>query len=291
MRPAAVACTSSITLSPSRSTMCGGGSPPPSMSPSPLASIAIGQPGCLVGSWCTKKTLRSSPRLQGGAGGVVRQLGSSSSRTRRRTVKANWFEGTFACPCTTGPEGGAEKSVPGGKAAMTSARFRFVRSAPGRRGGEVPSSKPTWLGLEPIANCVKLVGSVRIPGTQGVARQDVLGGEGEDLLHFVGRERRPPLLPVGHQEAGGARGLAGAFGAGHALHVDVRMAAVLREVRIAEPGSDRRRERDLREGRPVHVRAGPLGIRDGALHEDRVVEVGRRVVVCGVQVGGHVHLR
>ena len=69
------------------------------------------------------------------------------------------------------------------------------------------------------------------------------------------------------------------------------MAAVLREVRVAEPGSDRGREGDLRERRPVHVRAGPLGIRDGALHEDRVVEVGRRVVVCGVQVGGHVHLR
>src|SRR5438046_8974703 len=134
------------------------------MSPSPLASMAIGQAGWLVGSWCTKKTLRSSPRLQVGAGGVVRQLGSSSL-TRRRTVKANWFEGTFAWPCTTGPEGGAEKSVPGGKAAMTSARSSVASTAPGRRGGEVLSSKPRWLGLEPLAKGVKLLGSMPIPNS------------------------------------------------------------------------------------------------------------------------------
>src|SRR3989442_5159300 len=112
MRPAAVANTISIRLSPSRSAICGGGSPPPSIRPSPLASIAIGQPRCVVGSWWTKKTLRSSPTL----------VASSPSVTRRRRVNANWFDGTFAWPCTTTPDGGAEKFVPGGKAAMTSAR-------------------------------------------------------------------------------------------------------------------------------------------------------------------------
>ena len=80
-------------------------------------------------------------------------------------MNANWFEGTFAWPCTTGPEGGAEKSVPGGKAAMTSARSSVASTAPGRRGGEVLSSKPRWLGLEPLAKGVKLLGSMPIPNS------------------------------------------------------------------------------------------------------------------------------
>ena len=75
--------------------------------------------------------------------------------------------------------------MPGGKAAMTSARFRFVRSAPGRRGGEVPSSKPTWLGLEPIANCVKLVGSMPIPNSS-VQWSDVVAPRSAAAVPTIG---------------------------------------------------------------------------------------------------------
>ena len=140
---------------------------------------------------------------------------------------------------------------------------------------------------------------IGVSGAGGVAGEDIVGGERQYLLHLVGGERARQqvalhqLLRVRHEEASRARGLAGAFGAGHALHVDVRMAAVLREVRVAEPGADRPGEGDSGERGPVgiDVAANTLEIGDGALHEDRVVEVRRRVVVRGVQVGGHVHLR
>src|SRR5206468_748623 len=148
-----------------------------------------GDVACHVGRHREARELR--------AVGVVGQLGSSSSLTRRRTVKANWFEGMFACPCTTGPEGGAEKSVPGGNAAMTSARFRLVRSAPGRRGGEVLSSKPTWPGLEPIANWVKLVGSMPIPNSS-VQWSDVVAPRSAAAVPTIGTmsDSFTPSLPM-----------------------------------------------------------------------------------------------
>ena len=80
-------------------------------------------------------------------------------------MNANWFEGTFAWPWTTTPDGGAEKFVAAGKAAMTSERSRVPRTAPGRRGGVVLPSKPTWPALEPLAKGVKVMGSMPIPNS------------------------------------------------------------------------------------------------------------------------------
>src|SRR5207247_662226 len=55
----------------------------------------------------------------------------------------------------------------------------------GRRGGEMPSSKPTWLGLEPIANCVKLVGSMPIPNSS-VQWSDVVAPRSAAAVPTIG---------------------------------------------------------------------------------------------------------
>ena len=129
----------------------------------------------MVESWWTKKTLRSSPTL----------VESSPSVTRRRTVKANWFEGTFACPWTTTPDGGAEKFVPGGKAAITAPRFSVPSAVPGRRGGVTLASKPIRLALEPLAKGVKVVGSMPTPNSS-VHASEVPAPRSADAVPTIG---------------------------------------------------------------------------------------------------------
>ena len=89
----------------------------------------FGQPACSVGSWCRNSVLRSSPTLSG----------RSDRVTRRRSVNANSFEGTFASPWIGGPTatGGAEKwpsaaTLVGNAAAAIAVAGIVASTAPGR---------------------------------------------------------------------------------------------------------------------------------------------------------------
>lgn len=125
--------------------------------------------------------------------------------------------------------------------------------------------------------------------------QDVLGRHRQELFHLVGRklaaDPRCERVATRHNQSRGACRLPGRKRSRAGHHADVIMATILRYVRIAEVGRDGKFGRESKQ-RIAERHAGRRRQREPRLHighdasnVDRVVVIGRIVVVRGVEVG------